>query len=175
MVSFTSCDKDDPIVPNEEELITTVKYTLSPEGDASPNSKIVLHFQDLDGDGGKAPIVTGGTLKANTVYLGSLELLNELETPVENISLEVLEEDEDHQFFFESNLTGLSVAYADMDENKNPVGLQTKLITTTSGLGTLKISLRHQPNKAAKGVADGDITLAGGETDIEITFNIDVK
>ncbi len=175
MVGFTSCDKDDPVVPNEEELITTVKYTLSPEGDDSPDSKVILQFQDLDGDGGKDPIIASSALKANTTYSGTIELFNELETPAENISLEVLAEDEEHQFFFESKIDGLKVAYNDMDENKNPVGLQTKLTTTTAGQGTLKISLRHQPNKAAEGVASGDITLAGGETDIEITFNIDVK
>ena len=29
---FTACEKDDPDVPNEEELITTLIYTLTPDG-----------------------------------------------------------------------------------------------------------------------------------------------
>ncbi|HBK71516.1 MAG TPA: type 1 periplasmic binding fold superfamily protein, partial [Flavobacteriaceae bacterium] len=35
--------------------------------------------------------------------------------------------------------------------------------------------LRHEPNKSASGVSDGDITNAGGETDIEVIFNITVQ
>ena len=35
---------------------------------------------------------------------------------------------------------------------------------------TMTVILRHEPNKAGAGVSDGDITNAGGETDIEVTF-----
>ena len=70
-------------IPNEEELITTVNYTLTP---ADGSAAITLSFVDLDGDGGDAPTITGGTLIANTTYTGTLELLNEAEMPVEDIT-----------------------------------------------------------------------------------------
>ena len=63
---LSSCDKD-PEVPNEEELITTLIYTLTPHVGGAP---VVFSFQDLDGDGGQAPVIIEGDLMANTIYNG---------------------------------------------------------------------------------------------------------
>lgn len=162
----------EPVDPEEGELITTVTYTLTPNGGGTP---VVLSFQDLDGDGGDPATITGGTLVANETYSGRLALMNESESPAEDITAEIQEEDEDHQFFFESAVNGLMVAYADQDDDGNPIGLNTTLTTGAGGSGTLKITLRHKPEKTASGVADGDITNAGGESDIEVTFSVDVQ
>ena len=167
-LSFSSCRKD-PEDVNEEEVITTLNYILTGGG-----STVTLSFQDLDGDGGDAPTVTGDTLAANTTYAGSLELLNEVEG--EDITEEIEEEDEDHQFFFQT--TGdINVAYdaEDVDADGNPVGLQNILTTGAAGDGTVTVILRHEPDKGGDGVADGDITNAGGETDIEVTFDVTVQ
>ena len=37
------------------------------------------------------------------------------------------------------------------------------------------ITLRHEPAKTATGVSGGDITNAGGETDIEVVFDVTVE
>ncbi len=168
----TSCDKEDPVIPNQEEVITTLNYTLTPE---SGGDAVVLSFQDLDGDGGEAPVITGGTLDSNTIYTGTITLLNEQESPAGDITAEVKAEDADHQFFFQTDVTGLSVTYNDTDANGNPVGLSTRLTTTTVDSGNLTIILKHEPEKAEAGVSDGDVTNAGGETDIQVTFPIDVQ
>ncbi|WP_338766460.1 hypothetical protein WAF17_03815 [Bernardetia sp. ABR2-2B] len=173
LVLFSSCtDDEDPEIPNEEELITTLTYTLVPEGGGS---NVVLSFQDLDGDGGTAPVISGGTLMANTVYNGSIDLLNEAETPAESITAEIEEEDDEHQFFF-ATTGGLNatVAYADTD-GTNPVGLKTTVTTTDASQGKLRVTLRHEPAKDAAGVSDGDITNAGGETDIEVEFDVTIE
>jgi hypothetical protein len=172
LLLITSCSKDDPEVPNEEEVITTLRYVLTPNSGGMPVS---MTFQDLDGDGGNAPIITGGTLDANTSYNGALTLLNETETPVEDITEEIEEEGVEHQFFFSSSLATLSVNYNDVDMNNKPIGLTTLVQTGASGAGDLTITLRHEPNKNAAGVISGDITNAGGETDIEVTFPISVQ
>jgi len=167
-LSLSACKKDDPEPPNEEEVITTLNYTLTPQsGDA-----VTLTFQDLDGDGGNAPTVTSGTLSANTIYSGSLELLNEIEN--EDITEEIKDEDDEHQFFFEAT-NGISIDYDDEDGDGNPVGLSNTLTTTSAGSGTIKVTLIHEPEKDADGVAGGSITNAGGETDIEVTFNVTVQ
>ncbi len=169
---FTNCEKDDPEIPNEEELITSLSYQLSPIGGGDI---ITLSFQDLDGDGGDSPLITGGTLSANQSYVGSLDLMNEAgETPI-NILLEVVEEAEEHQVFFESNLSTVNITYGDEDANNFPLGVMTTLTTGAPDSGTLTIILRHEPNKSAAGVSEGDITNAGGETDIQVTFPIDVQ
>ncbi|MGY8976762.1 MAG: hypothetical protein ACKVLJ_01235 [Cytophagales bacterium] len=174
LITIVSCsdDPEDPIVENEEEVITTLTYTLTP---SEGGSAVVLTYQDLDGDGAGEPTITNGTLSASTVYSGVLTLLNETEDPAESITEEIDEEDDEHQFFFSSTITDLQVAYADTDGDGNPVGLATTLTTSAAGLGTLTITLRHEPEKSASGVASGDITSAGGETDISVTFTITVE
>jgi len=170
---ISSCKKDkDVVIPNEEELITTVNYTLTPVGGGT---EVTMTFKDLDGDGGNDPVITGGTLAANTTYNGTLELLNETESPAEDITEEIEEEDADHQFFFSTTVSDLSVAYADQDDDGNPVGLETTVTTLGVSSGSMTIILRHEPNKSGTGVAGGAITNAGGETDIELTFNVDVQ
>jgi|TARA_R110000737_G_scaffold306362_2_gene314072 hypothetical protein len=169
---MTSCEKEDPDIPNQEELITTLTYTLTP---VAGGNAIVLSFKDLDGDGGDAPILTGGALTANQEYMGTLILLNESVTPTESISDEVKEEDDEHQFFFQSSIAGVEITYTDMDADGNPLGLKTTLKTGDAGSGNLTIILRHLPIKTATGVSDGDITNAKGETDIEVAFSLDVQ
>ena len=169
---MASCSKDDPEVENEEEVITTLRYTLSP---SDGGDDVVLSFVDLDGDGGDDPVITGGTLSANTTYSGSITILNEQESPAEDITEEIEEEDEEHQFFFSTTVAGLSVAYNDTDADGNPIGLSSNLTTGEAGAGTLTVTLRHEPDKSATGVSDGDIANAGGETDIEVSFSIVVE
>ena len=175
MLLITSCKKDepkDPIIPNEEEVITTLNFSLTP---TAGGTSIVLAFQDLDGDGGNALTITGGTLEANTTYTGLLELLNELEDPAEDITEEVKEEGVDHQFFFETSVSGINVTYDDVDENGDPIGVSTILTTNGTGSGSMTVTLRHEPSKDASGVSGGDMTNAGGETDIEVIFNVEVQ
>ena len=165
--SFTSCDKHSE---NEEELITTLSYKLTP---ATSGNAVTLIFKDTDGPGGKSPVVSVSPLKANTVYNGELTLTNESVSPAEDITAEVKAEGKEHQLFYQSSL--LKIEYTDKDTDGNPVGLTSKLTTTGAGTGKLKIILRHEPKKTASGVKDGNIANAGGETDIEVEFDITVQ
>ena len=175
IVFFSSCKKDDPkepVIPNEEEVITTLNLTLTPVGGGTP---VEFKFKDLDGDGGNPPVISVGKLDTNTQYTGSIALYNELESPADTITLEVEEEADEHQFFFQSTANGLTVAYDDADDNGKPLGLATTLTTQGASTGTLTITLRHEPIKDAAGVSMGDITNAGGETDIEVTFDVGIE
>lgn len=169
---LVSCDDDDPTNPTPEELITTLTYTLSP---TQGGSDVLLTFVDLDGDGGNDPVISGGTLSANSTYNGSIELLNESLDPAEDITQEVEEESLEHQFFFSTSGTNLTVAYDDEDGDGNPLGLRTVIETGDTSSGTLTVILRHEPAKDAEGVSTGLIGNAGGETDIEVSFEITVQ
>ena len=103
------------------------------------------------------------------------ELLNESVDPVDPVHEEVKEEDESHQFFFLTDIDDLTVAYDDIDADGRPVGLNSTLTTRAPGFGTLTVILRHEPDKSAEGVSDGDIANAGGDTDIEVAFPIEVQ
>lgn len=171
-VGMTACEgPENPDVPHEEELITTLNVTLTP----ASGQAIVFTYQDLDGDGGDAPVITVDSLEANTTYTGALTLFNEAEDPAEELTQEIFTEAEEHQFFFSSTLSDVVLAYDDQDANGHPLGLQFTLTTGEAGSGEMTIILKHEPNKSAAGVADGDPTEAGGETDIEVTFDLYIK
>jgi hypothetical protein len=174
LLFITSCSDDDtPIVVVEEEVVTTMTVTLTPVGGGSP---VIMQTRDLDGDGPDAPVVTNPVnLAANTVYNGSIELLNELESPAEDITEEVEELDDEHQFFFQASNSIATFAYTDMDGDGNPVGLKFTLTTANAGTGTVTVTLIHEPVKDASGVSDGDMTNADGEEDISETFNVVVQ
>jgi hypothetical protein len=170
---LTGCDNEDPDPVNEEELITTVTLTLTPQGGGDP---VVFQFKDPDGIGGAAPVVSVDTLAPGTAYAGALTLLNESVNPAEDIGDEVEEEGEEHQFFFQVSAgLELTFTYNDQDAGGTPLGLKTNWTTGAAGTGTLKIILRHEPNKSAAGVADGDITQAGGETDVEVEWPVVIQ
>ncbi|MCX2718877.1 type 1 periplasmic binding fold superfamily protein [Lentiprolixibacter aurantiacus] len=168
---FVSCSNDDdaPAPVNEEELITTMIITLSPQGGGTV---VTLQSEDLDGDGPGAPeIDISGPLDASTTYTGTIQLLNKTENPAEDITLEVQAEDEEHQFFYEVTGAITDVTYTDQDGNGNPVGLSFELTTGAAGAATLQATLRHEPKKPN----DGTLADAGGETDISQPFNITVQ
>jgi hypothetical protein len=174
LVFLSACNDDDPELENQEELITTVRLTFTPAGGGTP---VIATWQDLDGDGGTPPAVGPVTLAGNTTYTLAVALSDDSRTPAVNITEEVEEEGEEHQLFFRSTLTGMTIAYNDKDGNNRPLGLVNTVTTPTAGSGTLTVILRHEPNKTAAGVANGDPTNAGGETDVETTppFSITVR
>mgnify|MGYP006391832357 FL=1 len=117
-----------------------------------------------------------GNLAAGTTYTGSTKFLNELESPAEDITVEVEEEGADHQVFYQLPSSIGTVTYTDTDANGRPIGLNFTLVAGTSGsTGTLTVTLRHLPNKTASGVSGGDITNAGGNTDAAVSFSVAVN
>ena len=167
--SCSDDDNDTPEIVNEEEVITTMNVSLTPQGGGTT---ITLQSQDLDGDGPDAPVITvSGNLTGFTTYEGSIELLNETEDPAEDVTEEVEEEAEEHQFFFTTTGSLGDVTYTDSDANANPIGITFLMTTQQPGDGTIAITLRHEPIKPN----DGTLAGAGGETDIAQTFNVTVE
>lgn len=174
MAAFiSSCDNDDPEPVNEEELITTVNLTFT--NTANSSDVVTASFQDLDGEGGNAPSIDDITLSANTTYSVAIEFLNEQENPIEDITEEVAEEDDEHQVFFVASGANFTYAYNDADGNGNPLGLNGRATTGAAGSGTLQVLLLHEPNKTASGVTNGDPSNAGGESDVDITFSLNIQ
>lgn len=168
---FSQCNTEDPEPENEEELITTLEMTFSPIGGGND---VVFSVFDADGDGPIEPEYTNGTLLANTDYNVSIEVRNDEEN--EDITAEIIKEDEEHQFFFQkSNGLNIEFAYDDADGNGNPIGLATVFSTGDASAGSLVVILRHEPDKSATGAANGDPSNAGGETDIEATFDVTIE
>lgn len=163
---------NDPGNPNPQELITTCELHIV---DSASNLTVLAApfiFKDADGDGGNAP-TRFDTIKlnSNSTYLVDIILLDESKTPTDTISNEVLEEANDHMFFFTpSTGSNTSISYLDADANSLPIGLETKWKTGTlpSGLQSMQIILKHQP-----GVKNG--TQAPGDTDLDLTFQLKIQ
>ena len=169
-IAMVSCSDDDtpPEPINQEEVITTVILTLTPES----GDQVVLTTIDLDGDGPDAPVTTVvGSFSENTEYQGAVRFLNETETPAEEITDEVLEEADEHQVFY-TTTDGLNIEteYEDEDSQGNPLGLQITLTTGVASQGSLTVTLRHEPVKPNDG-----LDSAGGETDITTTFDVSIE
>ena len=169
-------DDDDHHGPGEEELITTLAITLTPSGGGSP---ITVRFRDLDGEGGNAPVVDVLAVTAGTDYNGMVQVLNETESPPENITEEVEEEAEAHQFFFETlgGFSAATVEYADKESDyvsnsgaDHPVGIAFTLsVPDNAQNGQLRIILSHFDEAPKDGVNQSD------ETDIDVTFEVLVR
>lgn len=166
MVTFvaTGCKKDDKEPENEEELITTVKLMFTEVGGTG---NFTYTFKDADGPGGNAPTLNEQiNLLPNKQYNCTIEVLDESKTPAEDITDEIKEEANDHQFYFAPSGVNITVSGLNNDPMGRPLGV-TSVWTTgaASGPGTVKVTLKHKPG--AKGAND-PVTV--GETDIEINF-----
>lgn len=174
---------------NELEVFTTVTLTFTPVGGGAT---VVAAFKDADGDGGNVPIVDPINLVAGKQYTTIVTLLNELEVPAADISLEVQDEGDQHQLFFTGSavkgpasdqpLAPLTHTYVDKDINGLPLGLVNNL-ATVAGAGELTITLRHLPPlngnvaklaELAATVKAAGINSIGGVTDVSVKFAVNV-
>jgi hypothetical protein len=167
-LAFSSCkkDKDEPTPDEDNEQITTVTYELTPAGGGTA---AIVTWRDVDGTGGNAPTIGTLNLRPNTTYTGTIKLLDETKSPMENITDEVAEEKDEHLFVYTPTPAALlTITRTDVDSKNLPVGLATRLVTNAAGTGNLTVTLRHQP-----GTKDG--TAGPGDTDVEVTFPVTVQ
>lgn len=164
IISLSGCDKHEH--SQSQELITTLKLTFAQPGQTAKT----FVFKDLDGVGGTAPTIDAVALAPNSTYTLAVEVLNESASPVEDITEEVQAEKDDHLFVYKvAGGANLTVTATDTDSKGKPVGLAATVTTGAASSGTLTVSLKHQPDKSA---ADPSQT---GETDVEATFNVQIK
>lgn len=180
---ISSCGDDDvPEAENEEEIITDVTLTFTPEpgGDATT---VTASAQDPDGEGPEDIQVTEDiNLQANTTYTLTIDLQNSIEN--ESITEEIDEEDGEHMFFFgwtndlfsnpagDGNIDNRpdAVVYNDQDDSGLPLGLETTWTTGDAATGTFRMVLKHQPD-----IKTETSTAQDGETDVDLTWDVIVE
>ena len=189
VITIIGCSNDDDIAPEEEnEVEVFTDVTLVFTNTADVNDVVRASAQDPDGTGiQELQILDAITLAGDTEYTLTYEILNALDpADIEDIGDEILEEDNEHQFFFSftenvfANPTGNGnidaaadpINYNDADENGNPVGLSSTWTTssTASSGASFTVRLQHQPDvkTATSGSNDGD-------TDFALTFALNIK
>ena len=189
VITIIGCSNDDDVAPEEEnEVEVFTDVTLVFTNTADVNDVVTASAQDPDGTGiQELQILDAITLAGDTEYTLTYEILNALDpADIEDIGDEILEEDNEHQFFFSftenvfANPTGNGnidaaadpINYNDADENGNPVGLSSTWTTssTASSGASFTVRLQHQPDvkTATSGSNDGD-------TDFALTFALNIK
>jgi hypothetical protein len=185
LIALQGCETDDPIKEDVPELITKVTLTFTPAGGGEP---VVGTAIDPDGDGVQDIQVDGSIhLTSATDYSLDITLINELAEPSDpqyNITEEVEEEADEHIFFFSwaeglfSDPTGDGnvdnradvVNYEDADNNGFPLGLNTFWTTGNATTGEFRVILKHQPD-----IKSATSDASAGETDVDITFEIQIQ
>lgn len=187
MMSFglVSCEDDEteetPPTGSDPEVITDLVLTfLDPDTQTSTS----FTWSDPDGEGGDPPSIDDIEISDQVAYEVSVSVLDASDpNDVEDITEEIQEEDDEHQFFY---VTGgnagdiVTITYdpTDVDGDGNPIGLQTFWVTSGASTGSesIRVVLRHEPNKSAPGASDGVLSdEVGGESDIDVTFNLVVQ
>ena len=177
LLVFSACSEDDPTQPpadggGEQEVITTVTLTLTPQGGGNA---VTVQWQDLDGDGGNAPTIGPLTLNTGVTYDGAITLQNEQETPAEDITQEIRDEDDAHQFFYTAQggiANSVAVTITDQDANQLPVGLTYTVAVdanTAGQTGELDVKLYHYDEVAKTGTNTTD------EIDVDIQFPVTIQ
>lgn len=183
---MTGCNNDDPVKQDVPEFISSVELIFTPVGGGTV---VTATATDPDGLGSGNITVDGSiNLTKNVTYTLTFEILNNLAAPTDaeyNISAEIEEEGDEHQFFFSwtnnvfTNPTGNGnianrndvVNYNDEDVNGLPIGLSTSWTAKdVASSGKFTVLLKHQPE-----LKSNTTTSSDGETDIDLIFDITVE
>ena len=187
-----SCSKSEPAVVHEHEVFTRVvieikeesmtnytKYTFEVEGHddhGDDDHGDDDHGDDDHGDDDHGDEHVGIELNTDTTYNVGIFFYNDSDPDnIENVTLEVIEEADAHQVFYEmTEIPGFSIAAASddtKDSNGNPLFLKTTWTTTSETSGDVKAYLIHEPTSKT-GSARADF---GGATDVEIEFEVHIE
>ncbi|MEM9116216.1 MAG: hypothetical protein AAGD10_21905 [Myxococcota bacterium] len=182
VLGLTACGEDDENGngENEVETITQVVLTFTAAG----GGDTVATWNDPDGDGGAPPTATPIALVAGETYALAIQLFDTTDPmDIENITLEIQDEDDEHQVFFEGSgvdsetFTGanplVTVSYADFDGNGRPLGLAADVDNVTAGMGEqFNVLLKHQPPVNGQPVKTDTSGRNDGDTDVEAVFDL---
>lgn len=159
LVTATSCGDDEPepepTLPKEE--VASARLVLEPAA-GGKGALVTVNY----GPDSKNP---GALLKANTTYTGELTLYDAEGTDITN---QIVQEAHQHEVFYQTP-AGVTVTATDQDKNNRPLGLETTLTTTNAGTGTLRVILKHQPDKGSTS------DMNKGETDLDMPVNVIIE
>jgi hypothetical protein len=174
---------------HDHEVLTTVILNFTDDAAGTTES---FEWADPEDDGD--PVIDAILLTDGSSYTLDVELWNELEDPAEDVTSEIGDEADEHQFFFTGSAvqgpaTGTNdeaiVEHSyDDDDGVLPLGLENSVTTLGMGSGEFVVTLRHLPEEngaavkvagLAEDVAAGGFGSIGGANDIQVTFDLTVQ
>ena len=158
-----SCSKDDPDGINEQEFISNVVISVtSPDGS----------LQTIDWDLSETNMETIN-LKANSNYSVGLSFENRSDpTDIEDVTLEIIDEADEHQVFFEFADISVDVTSANNDTKVGSRGVLLKSVwnASSTGSGIVRVYLIHQPTNLNATNREG----FGGYNDVSIDIPVTI-
>lgn len=167
-IALSACSSDDtpPKLINEEELIDRVVLEVT----ESETQETEVYIWE---EGGEAPLpvvlTSGKTYTVKTGFFNASDPANVLD-----ITEEVIEEADEHQVFYETTVSSLSITPAadDYEDNQgNKLGILNTWNATGTTSGNVTIYLIHEP-VSKTGTNRDDL---GGETDVQVSFSVVVN
>jgi hypothetical protein len=186
LLIITSCSKDDPEHSHEEELIDKVTLTITNQAGGDPQVIISedddhanegghVHGDDDDhGDEGEHVEID---LAPNSTYDVEVKFEN-TQNPdgVENVTLEVIEEADDHHVLYElvglSNFTIVSAEDDYKDSEGNALNIKTTWTTGAAESGDVRLYLIHKPTSKT-GTTRAD--FGDGPDDAKVDYEIHIE
>ncbi len=183
-VTLSACDSNEPDGDGagEEEVITLVTLTLTPQGGGA-----AMDVDAVFDEAGVLQSVETIMLTAGTTYDVSVDLLNTLETPAESITEEIRDEEPHaHQFFYTAEgavSDNIAITNLDTDPNGDQLGL-TFDIAVTGGAGEsgqFRLKLRHYeddadlPEDKRNDTASASEVPGIVENDVNFTFPVSIS
>jgi hypothetical protein len=179
-LGFASCESNDPEEENDGEVITDVTLSFQELNSSGSPIGAITSFKASDPQGievGSSPTIQTINLTKGKTYRMTIEVYNSIED--EDITEEILEEADEHQFFFLGTaFSGNIMTITYDDPSGERIGLRNKLVVSSSP-GTnnaqMRVVLRHDLDKNFPGASNPNFTnfvQAGGETDLDITFPV---
>ena len=158
-----SCSKDDPDAVNQQEYISNVVLKVQSSDGSSQTVNWDISEQNTQSI----------NLKANSDYKVEVSFLNNSDpSDIDDVTLEVIEEADQHQVFYEFASVSVDVTSASDDVKDGSRGVLIKSIwnASASGAGTVRVYLIHQPTNYS-GTTREDI---GGFNDVSIDIPITI-
>lgn len=170
VVGMQGC-KESATTPGQDvdhDVVTTVTLTLTNTATLSTQSYV---WEDLDGVGGSAPNRIDTILvAADSAYKGSLAFENRKASPPVNITVDILNERNNHQVFYTLATAMATIATTDLDGRNLPLGLKTSWTSLKKSMGTLSVSLSHYPDSTTK-----KGTNPSTETDVNVVMPLVIR
>jgi hypothetical protein len=180
---LASCESEDPVIENDEEVITDVTLRFTELDDSGNNVGAPFDFVASDPQGIElgSPSIETVNLTRGKTYRMEILLYNSIAD--EDITEEVQEESDEHQFYFLGTaFVGSPIlTYTYDDLNGESLGLNGQVIVAQSpgfNNANMRVVLRHDLDKSFPGADDPNFEnfiQAGGETDLDITFPLVVN
>lgn len=158
-----SCSKDDPDAINQQEYISNV--VLEIQAADGLNQTIDWDISEQNSQ--------SINLNANVDYNVEISFLNNSDpTDIENVTLEIIEEADEHQVFYEFAEVSVNVISASDDTKDGNRGILIKSIwnASSSGSGIVRVYLIHQPSNLNATTREG----IGGFNDVAIDIPITI-